>query len=73
MPGHMLAALASYPELVCTGGPYETATKFGAFKEVLCGGNPQTLQFAKDVVNALMDLFPYTPYTHIGAAECPKA
>ena len=49
MPGHMLAALASYPELGCTGGPYETATKFGVFKEVLCGGNPQTLQFAKDV------------------------
>ena len=46
MPGHMLAALASYPELGCTGGPYETATKFGVFKEVLCGGNPQTLQFA---------------------------
>ena len=48
MPGHMLAALASYPELGCTGGPYETATKFGVFREVLCGGNEKTLQFAKD-------------------------
>lgn len=64
MPGHMLAALASYPELGCTGGPYETATKFGVFKEVLCGGNPQTLQFAKDVVNELMDIFPDAPYIH---------
>lgn len=73
MPGHMLAALASYPELGCTGGPYETATRFGVFKEVLCGGNPQTLQFAKDVVNELMDIFPDAPYIHIGGDECPKA
>lgn len=73
MPGHMLAALASYPELGCTGGPYETATRFGVFKEVLCGGNPKTLQFAKDVVNELMDIFPDAPYIHIGGDECPKA
>ncbi|MDE5710851.1 MAG: family 20 glycosylhydrolase [Bacteroides sp.] len=73
MPGHMLAALASYPELGCTGGPYETATRFGVFEEVLCGGNPQTLQFAKDVVNELMDIFPDAPYIHIGGDECPKA
>ena len=73
MPGHMLAALASYPELGCTGGPYETATKFGVFKEVLCGGNDKTLQFAKDVVNELMDIFPDAPYIHIGGDECPKA
>lgn len=72
MPGHMLAALASYPELGCTGGPYETATKFGIFKDVLCGGNPHTLQFAKDVVNELMDIFPDAPYIHIGGDECPK-
>lgn len=71
MPGHMLAALASYPELGCTGGPYETATKFGVFDEVLCGGNEKTLQFAKDVVNEIMDIFP-SPYIHIGGDECPK-
>lgn len=71
MPGHMLAALASYPELGCTGGPYETATKFGVFDKVLCGGNEKTLQFAKDVVNEIMDIFP-GPYIHIGGDECPK-
>lgn len=71
MPGHMLAALASYPELGCTGGPYEVATKFGVFDEVLCGGNEKTLQFAKDVVNEIMDIFP-SPYIHIGGDECPK-
>lgn len=41
--------------------------------KVLCGGNPQTLQFAKDVVNELMDIFPDAPYIHIGGDECPKA
>lgn len=72
MPGHMLAALASYPELGCTGGPYEVATKFGVFKDVLCGGNEKTLQFAKDVINEIMDIFPDAPYIHIGGDECPK-
>ncbi|WP_417130197.1 beta-N-acetylhexosaminidase [Phocaeicola sp.] len=71
MPGHMLAALASYPELGCTGGPYEVAANFGVFRNVLCGGNDQTLQFAKDVINEIMDIFP-SPYIHIGGDECPK-
>lgn len=71
MPGHTLAALASYPELGCTGGPYEVATTFGVFTDVLCGGNDKTLQFAKDVVNEIMDIFP-SPYVHIGGDECPK-
>lgn len=71
MPGHMLAALASYPELGCTGGPYEVTTTFGVFADVLCGGNEKTLQFAKDVMNEVMDIFP-SPYIHIGGDECPK-
>ena len=71
MPGHMLAALASYPELGCTGGPYEVATRFGVFEDVLCAGKAQTLQFAKDVMNEIMDIFPST-YIHIGGDECPK-
>lgn len=72
MPGHMMAALASYPELGCTGGPYEIPTRFGVFEEVLCGGNEQTLQFAKDVLTEIMDIFP-SEYIHIGGDECPKA
>lgn len=71
MPGHMLAALASYPELGCTGGPYEVATCFGVLEDVLCGGNPKTLQFAKDVLEEIMDVFP-SEYIHIGGDECPK-
>ena len=71
MPGHMLAALVSYPELGCTGGPYEIPLKFGVFREVLCGGNEKTLQFAKDVLEEIMDIFP-SEYIHIGGDECPK-
>ena len=71
MPGHMLAALASYPELGCTGGPYEVATRFGVFEDVLCAGKVKTLQFAKDVMDEIMDIFP-SEYIHIGGDECPK-
>lgn len=71
LPGHMLAALASYPELGCTGGPYRVATRFGVFEDVLCAGNPRALQFAKDVLAEIMDVFP-SPYIHIGGDECPK-
>ena len=71
MPGHMMAALASYPELGCTGGPYTIPGRFGVHKEVLCAGNPETLQFAKDVLEEIMEIFP-SPYIHIGGDECPK-
>lgn len=37
----------------------------------LCAGKPQTLQFAKDVINEIRDIFP-SPYIHIGGDECPK-
>lgn len=72
LPGHSLAALASYPQLGCTGGPYEVACRFGVFDDVLCGGSAEALQFARDVVNEVMDVFP-SPYIHVGGDECPKA
>lgn len=71
LPGHMLAALASYPELGCTGGPYEVATRWGIFDDVLCIGNPKSLEFLKDVFTEIMDIFPST-YIHIGGDEAPR-
>ena len=71
MPGHTTAALASYPWLGCTGGPYEVEWQPGVFEDVICVGNPKTLQFAKDVLAEIMEIFP-SPYIHIGGDECPK-
>lgn len=67
----MQAALASYPQLGCTGGPYEVWTKWGISENVLCAGNPETLQFLDDVFDEIIQLFP-SPYIHIGGDECPK-
>ena len=49
MPGHMVAALAAYPELGCTGGPYEVEHRWGVFADVLCPGKEQVFQFVEDV------------------------
>ena len=71
MPGHMQSALHVFPNLGCTGGPYPVATYWGVMREVLCGGNPETLNFLKTVFGELCDVFP-SPYIHIGGDECPK-
>jgi len=71
MPGHSLAALASYPDLGCTGGPYEVATKWGVFKDIYCAGNDKTFDFLENVLREVMDLFP-SRYIHIGGDETPK-
>lgn len=71
MPGHMQSALHVFPNLGCTGGPYPVAPYWGVMREVLCGGNPETLDFLKTVFGELCDVFP-SPYIHIGGDECPK-
>ncbi len=71
MPGHAQAALTAYPELGCTGGPYETATQWGVFGDVFCAGNEQTFAFLDDVLTEVCALFP-GPYVHVGGDECPK-
>ena len=70
MPGHMVAALAAYPELGCTGGPYEVRTKWEIADEVLCVGKEQTLDFVKDVLDEILEIFP-SAFIHIGGGECP--
>lgn len=71
LPGHMQAALAAYPELGCTGGPYEVWTKWGVSDNVLCAGNDRTLEFIDDVLTEVMEIFP-SEYIHVGGDECPK-
>ena len=71
MPGHCLAALASYPELSCTGGPFEVATRWGIFKDVYCAGKEQTFEFLENILEEVIQLFP-GEYIHIGGDEVPK-
>lgn len=70
MPGHALAALAAYPELSCTGGPFAVQKGWGVFDEVFCPKD-ETFTFLQDVLTEVMDLFP-GDYIHIGGDECPK-
>jgi len=71
MPGHSVAALASYPALSCTGGPFAVETQWGVHKDVYCAGNEATFAFLEDVLSEVVELFP-APYIHIGGDECPK-
>ena len=71
MPGHAMGALAAYPALSCTGGPFEVNTKWGVMDDVFCAGKEEVFTFLEDVLSEVIDLFPGT-YIHIGGDECPK-
>jgi hexosaminidase len=70
MPGHALAALAAYPELGCTNGPYGVAKIWGVIEDVYCP-TEKTFKFIEDVLTEVMEIFP-SKYIHIGGDECPK-
>ena len=71
MPGHMIAALAAYPDMGCTGGPYKVCQIWGVMPDVLCLGNEKTYQFCEDVLSEMMDIFP-SEYIHLGGDETPN-
>ncbi len=71
IPGHSLAALASYPFLGCTKGPYKVRETWAVQPDVFCAGNDSTYTFIENVMNELITLFP-SEYIHIGGDECPK-
>ncbi|MGL4292585.1 MAG: beta-N-acetylhexosaminidase [Bacteroidales bacterium] len=71
LPGHMMAALACYPELGCVGKDYEVSGQWGIRDDVLCVGKESTFDFIENVLGEVMDLFP-SEYIHIGGDECPK-
>ncbi len=71
MPGHMSAAIAAYPEFSCD--PYASHpvwSSYGISTGVLNVANPDAIQFCKDVLDELIDIFP-CEYIHIGGDECP--
>ncbi len=73
LPGHSLAALASYPHLACGDqpGPFRVAEWWGIYEDVYCAGKEETFRFLEDVLTEVMELFP-GKYIHIGGDECPK-
>ena len=71
MPGHSVAALTAYPELGCTGGPYEVRKIWGVSKDVYCAGKEETFVFVQNVLDEILDIFP-SEFIHIGGDECPK-
>lgn len=72
LPGHTMALLASYPELSCTGGPFEVGTQFGIYRDVLCIGKELTFEYIKGILSEVIDLFP-SEYIHIGGDEAPRS
>ncbi len=71
MPGHSLAALAAYPELSCTGGPFKVGTEWGVMNDVFCAGSEETFTFLENVLAEVSELFP-GEFIHIGGDEVPK-
>jgi hexosaminidase len=70
LPGHSTAALAAYPELACTDGPFEVSTRWGVQEDIYCP-KEETFAFLEDVLREVMELFP-SRYIHIGGDEAPK-
>ncbi len=71
MPGHAQAALAAYPELGCTGGPYQVSPRWGIHSDIMCPGKANTTTFLQNVLTEVLDLFP-GKFIHTGGDEAPK-
>ena len=70
MPGHTVAAIASYPALGVTGAAIPVATSWGVFDDIL-NADPATVAFMQDVLSEVLTLFPGT-FIHIGGDEAAK-
>lgn len=71
LPGHALAALVGYPQFSCAGGPFKVRIIWGVEEDVYCAGKEETFEFLEDIIDEVVELFPYE-YFHIGGDECPK-
>lgn len=71
LPGHTSAVLAAYPQLGCEDKEYKVANRWGVIRDVLCAGNPASLDLFKDIMDDVCELFP-GKYIHLGGDECVK-
>ncbi len=72
LPGHAMAAIASYPELSCRGEQLPPRIIWGVEDIVFCAGKESTFEFLENVFKEVIELFP-SELVHIGGDECPKA
>ncbi|GGC24041.1 beta-N-acetylhexosaminidase [Parapedobacter defluvii] len=71
LPGHVLSALVAYPELSCTGGPFEIPEQWAIQKDIYCAGKEEVFTFLEGVLGEVAELFP-SEIIHIGGDEAPK-
>ncbi|MGK6350209.1 beta-N-acetylhexosaminidase [Parapedobacter sp. DT-150] len=71
LPGHVLSALVAYPELSCTGGPFEIPEQWGIQQDIYCAGKEEVFTFLEGVLSEVAELFP-GEIIHIGGDEAPK-
>ena len=71
MPGHLVAAIASYPEISCKGEATKVWSRYGVSKTIGCCGGEELYKFIYDIIDELVEIFP-GPYFHIGGDEVPK-
>lgn len=73
LPGHVRALLAAHPELSCRGDLERIPrVAWSIEKDVLCVGNDAAIRLLEEVFDEVCELFPDTPYIHIGGDECPR-
>ena len=72
LPGHAMAILSAYPELACFPQEFEPLSVWGISEDILCAGKDATLDFLKELLSEVAELFP-SPIIHIGGDEAPKA
>ena len=73
MPGHFAAAMTAYPEYSCTpNGSHSVQIDGGVYNDILNVANPDAVQFVKDILDELMQIFP-SHNIHIGGDECPTS
>ena len=71
IPGHEMVAIAAYPWLCCEEGEYEPRKIWGIENIVMCPGKESTFEFLEDVIDEMVEIFPYEIF-HIGGDESPR-